>query len=92
MAATSAVPFTMVKRSAGGPPPPRRAEVRRPAEVRRQRGPPAGRAIGGPSAMTTKPCDAISLKYSGNMSPFLAQPPSPQTSTGCSSIESSRGR
>src|SRR4051812_26146214 len=46
-------------------------------------GAPGGRLIGGPSASTTTPYDAISLKYSGNVSPFFAHPPSPQTSTGC---------
>src|SRR6187200_653746 len=100
MAATRAAPFTIVKRSAGGPPPP--AGGAPPPGGRPPPpgggppapggGAPAGRAIGGPSAMTTKPCDAISLKYSGNVSPFFAQPPSPQTSTPCLSSERSRGR
>src|SRR5690606_20625225 len=68
-----------------GPPAPRAAGPFGPPA-------PAPRAPGGPSAITTKPCDAISDRNSGNMRPFFAQPPSPQTTTGWRAIVSSAGR
>src|SRR5512134_3414691 len=76
---------------AGGAAPPARGAGAPPAPGA---APPPGavRATGGPSAITTTPCDAISLRNSGNCRPSLAQPPSPHTITGCLDAPSVAGR
>src|SRR5687767_16010174 len=80
----------------GAAPPARGAGAAPPAGAPPAPGaaPPPGavRATGGPSAITTTPCDATSLRNSGNCRPSFAQPPSPHTITGCLDAPSVAGR